>query len=75
MDATPELQDEAFRVIIEDAPDGILLVDLAGRIVFANRQVTELFGYAPDELHGQRVEILIPEGKRAMHVIHREIYQ
>ena len=75
MDATPELQDEAFRVIIEDAPDGILLVDLAGRIVFANRQVTELFGYAPDELHGQRVEILIPESKRAMHVIHREIYQ
>lgn len=75
MDTIPELQDELFRVIVEDAPDGILLVDLAGRIVFANRQVTELFGYAPEELHGQRVEILIPENKRAMHIIHREIYQ
>lgn len=75
MDATPELHDEAFRVIIEDAPDGILLVDPAGRIVFTNHQVTELFGYAPEELHGQRVEVLIPEHRRTMHIIHREIYQ
>ena len=75
MDATPALQDEAFRSIIEDAPDGILLVDLTGRIIFANRQVTEMFGYPPEEIHGQRVEILLPENKRAMHVIHREIYQ
>ncbi|RJQ09333.1 MAG: PAS domain S-box protein [Dehalococcoidia bacterium] len=75
MDIIPEFQDEIFRVIVEDAPDGILLVDLAGRVVFANRQVTELFGYASEEIHGQRVEILIPENKRAMHIIHREIYQ
>lgn len=75
MDATPDLQDEAFRAIIDDAPDGILLVDPAGRIVFANRQVTDLFGYALEEIHGQRVEMLLPEHKRAMHVIHREIYQ
>lgn len=75
MDATPELQDEAFRVIIEDAPDGILLVDPAGRIVFANRQVTGLFGYPPGEIHGQRVEVLIPENRRTMHIIHREIFQ
>lgn len=75
MDTTPELRDEAFRVIIDNAPDGILLVDPAGRIVFTNRQLTELFGYAPGELHGQRVEVLIPENKRTMHIIHREIYQ
>lgn len=75
MDATPELGDEAFRVIIDNAPDGILLVDPAGRIVFTNRQITELFGYASGELQGQRVEVLIPEKKRTMHVIHREIYQ
>lgn len=75
MDTIPELQDEIFRFIVDDAPDGILLVDLAGRIVFANRQVTELFGYAPQDLHGQLVEILIPEDRRAIHMIHREIYQ
>lgn len=71
----PPLQDAAFRLIIEDAPDGILLVDQAGRIIFANRQVRELFGYEPRELIGQRVEVLMPSRKRAMHVIHREIYQ
>lgn len=75
MDAIPELQDEIFRVIVGDAPDGILIIDQIGRIVFANRQATELFGYALEELHGQRVEVLIPEHKRAMHIIHREIYQ
>ncbi len=75
MDSTPELHDEAFGTIIENAPDGILLVDPAGRIVFTNHQVTELFGYTPGELQGQRVEVLIPENKRTMHIIHREIYQ
>jgi len=75
MDSTPALQDKAFRAIIEDAPDGILLVDRSGRIIYANHQVTEMFGYPLDEVQGQRVEILLPENKRAMHVIHREVYQ
>ncbi len=69
------LDDEAFRAIVDRAPDGIVLVDNTGRIVFINRQITELFGYEPSDLRGQRVELLMPEDRRAVHVINREIYQ
>src|SRR5688500_15032193 len=69
-----QLDDETLRVLVEEAPDGIVLVDQGGRIAYANRQANTLFGYEPDGLRGQRVEVLLPESKRAMHVIHREIY-
>lgn len=75
MSITPSLRDDAFRAIVDDAPDGIILVDAAGRVVYVNHQITELFGYLPDDIRGQRVELLMPEDRRAVHVIHREIYQ
>ena len=75
MTALPFLPDEAFRAIVDNAPDGIVLVDAAGQISYVNRQITELFGYAPETLQGQRVELLMPEDRREIHVIHREIYQ
>jgi PAS domain S-box-containing protein len=71
----PFLHDEAFRAIVDNAPDGIVLVDAAGQISYVNRQITELFGYAAEALQGQRVELLMPEDRREIHVIHREIYQ
>jgi PAS domain S-box-containing protein len=68
------LNDATFRALLEAAPDGILLVDAHGAIVLANAQVEQLFGYTRDELVGQRVEILLPERFRSMHISHREIY-
>ena len=47
-------------VIVELAPDGILVVDEAGRIMLANRHLSHLFGHDRSELVGQRVEHLIP---------------
>lgn len=75
MTVLSSLHEEAFRAIVDDAPDGIILVDATGRVVYVNHQITELFGYQPDEIRGQRVELLMPEDRRAVHVIHREIYQ
>jgi PAS domain S-box-containing protein len=69
------LKDAAFRAVVEEAPDAILLVDASGRIVYVNGQSEELFGYAQAELIGQRVEVLVPEDRRSMHAIHREVYQ
>jgi PAS domain S-box-containing protein len=69
------LRDAAFRAVVEEAPDAILLVDATGRITYLNVHAEELFGYARAELLGQRVEMLVPESKRSMHVIHREVYQ
>jgi PAS domain S-box-containing protein len=63
-----------FRELLEAAPDAIIEVDREGRIVLLNRVTETLFGYQRDELLGQRVEFLIPEDVRAMHVHHRGQY-
>ena len=69
------LNDATFRAVVEEAPDAILLIDREGRIAYANVQAETLFDYARAELIGQRVEVLIPEDRRSMHLIHREVYQ
>ena len=60
--------------ILESAPDAIIISDRAGEILFANTRVRELLGYAPAELIGQRVELLLPERLRPRHVEHRDSY-
>lgn len=60
--------------VFEALPDGIVISDLAGRIVFANRQLTELSGYSPEELVGKEVEALVPVSARAQHPGHRASY-
>jgi hypothetical protein len=63
-----------FHGLLDAAPDAMVIADSSGRIVFANRQVQTLFGYAADELVGQPIEALIPESYRGGHVHHRERY-
>lgn len=63
-----------FRSIVESAPDGILVADAEGAILLANRQVELLFGYARDTLIGQKVEMLLPPGRREGHVRLREAF-
>lgn len=65
---------EGYRQLLEAAPDAILVVDLAGRILFANRQTTKVFGYAAEELTGQPIEVLIPARLHEAHRRHREGY-
>ncbi len=61
-------------VIVELAPDGILVSDDDGEIVMANRRVEDLFGYDRDALLGLRVENLLPVRLRAVHRVHRTRY-
>jgi PAS domain S-box-containing protein len=63
-----------FRELLEAAPDAIIEVDRAGRIVLLNRGTESIFGYHRDELLGQPVEFLVPENVRAIHVHHRGQY-
>ncbi|HND98985.1 MAG TPA: ATP-binding protein, partial [Plasticicumulans sp.] len=44
-------------------------------VVIANSHAEHLFGYAPGELDGQPVEMLLPERLRSMHVTHRAHYR
>jgi PAS domain S-box-containing protein len=62
------------RVIVELAPDAILVVDQAGRIELANRCAEDMFGYGRDTLLGLGVEALIPARLGAAHRAHRSDY-
>lgn len=57
---TGPFSDGAYRAVFEQAPDGILIVDEAGRIAEANGQAAGMFGYGREELLGREVELLVP---------------
>ena len=63
-----------FRQLLESAPDAIVQVDSAGRILLLNAQTEKLFGYSREQLLGQPLEILLPERHRVAHVHHRAGY-
>jgi PAS domain S-box-containing protein len=60
--------------VVESAPYGMLLADPCGKITLANRKLCEMFGYESAELLGQRVEMLLPERNRTLHVSQREVF-
>ena len=60
--------------LLEALPDGIVLVDLEGRIMYANGLLETLSGYSRDELQGQLVELLVPERFHGLHKTHRATY-
>ncbi len=60
--------------VVERAPDGILVVDGAGRIAFVNHQTEIMFGWTRDELVGQTVEVLISGSHQTSHARVRQAY-
>ena len=63
--------EERFRMLVESAPTGIVIIDSGGRIVDANPHTLQMFGYSRDELFGRTVETLLPTALRAAHGKHR----
>ncbi len=63
-----------FRMLLEAAPDAVVIVDETGDIVLVNEQTEKTFGYTRKELLGQPVEILVPERFRTQHLTHRGTY-
>jgi PAS domain S-box-containing protein len=54
--------EERYRGLLEAAPDAMVVVNEAGEIVLLNAQAEKHFGYRRDELLGQNVKNIIPEG-------------
>jgi PAS domain S-box-containing protein len=54
--------DAKYRGLLEAAPDAMVVVNQTGEIVLLNVQAEKQFGYSRDELVGQRVKNIIPEG-------------
>ena len=51
-----------YRGLLEAAPDAMVVVNQDGEIVLLNVQAEKQFGYRRDELLGQKVTNIIPEG-------------
>jgi PAS domain S-box-containing protein len=51
-----------YRGLLEAAPDAMVVVNQSGEIVLLNVQAEKQFGYSRDELIGQKVKNIIPEG-------------
>jgi PAS domain S-box-containing protein len=51
-----------YSALLEAAPDAMVVVNQAGEIVLLNLQAEKQFGYNRDELLGQQVKNIIPEG-------------
>ena len=69
-----EVDPELAALLVESAPDALLVADRNGVIRQVNRRVEELFGYDRDGLIGQPIEILLPESVRRVHTAHRLRY-
>src|SRR5947207_603141 len=59
--------EEKFRLVLDAAPNAMIMVDYAGVISFANAPAATVFGYPLSELIGCHVETLIPERFRDRH--------
>jgi PAS domain S-box-containing protein len=61
-----------LRGLVDALPDGLVIADEDGRIVYANHRLTELSGWTAEELRGEPIELLVPERMRGVHEQHRD---
>jgi PAS domain S-box-containing protein len=57
-----QASDARYRGLLEAAPDAMVVVNGGGEIVLLNVQAEKQFGYSRDELLGQQVKNIIPQG-------------
>ena len=60
--AHPARRESLYSGLLEAAPDAMVVVDGRGEIVLLNVQAEKQFGYRRDELVGQPVTAIIPDG-------------
>jgi hypothetical protein len=53
-------EEDRFGLLIDAAPDGILVIDQRGFITMANQRAEEMLGYHTDELTMQPLSIIVP---------------
>jgi PAS domain S-box-containing protein len=66
-DAELRQSEERLRAIVETAVDAIVVIDERGLIQSVNPALERIFGYAPSEVVGKNVSILMPERDAAIH--------
>jgi PAS domain S-box-containing protein len=69
------LGDDVVVALVDAAPDGIVMADEHGQILFVNRQTEEMFGYDRADLLGRSVDDLLPGRLQQVHRAHRTRYR
>ena len=59
--------DRRFRFLAQATPDGILLINQAGAIIYWNQGARNIFGYGDEEVLGKPSAMLLPEQDRETH--------
>ena len=60
--------------LLRFSPDALVVVDSGGVIRFANETTRVLLGYAPENLIGQSIDMLVPDRFRLRHGAHVGLY-
>ncbi len=68
------MSEAQFHGLLEENPDGIIIVEQTGRINFASNRIEAMFGHRPGELLGKPLSVLIPERYREAHLGHLDRY-
>ncbi len=66
--------DGLFGQIFAASPDGVIVINESYEIVLASPAVTALFGYPGEELLGQSIDVLVPDGRRQAHGEHLRLF-
>lgn len=69
-----QASEERFRVVVDAAPVGMVMIDQNGIICLTNAEARARFGFGPNELLGKSIETLVPERFRSQHVADRTAY-
>jgi PAS domain S-box-containing protein len=60
--------EESYRTVTETASDAMITVDDDSTIVFVNHAAAKTFGYAREEMLGERLVMLMPDVLRDLHL-------
>ncbi len=61
--------------VVDAIPVGVVVTNASGQITWCNAELPRQFGYTPNELLGQTIEVLLPERYRVHHGALRRGYQ
>ena len=64
---TSAVTEEVAAALIAAIPDAVVVIDERGEVQYINGAFGDLFGYAPEEVLGEPVTRIIPEGLWGRH--------